>query len=144
MIYSRLKLEETDYPIYDNAVKFGVNDVPCEDILRIYKTYCDYKGFESVMPLFNEEFTNGVNDVIGYYDGDKLVAFSLLCKYNDDHVEAFQFAWDYENPKLRLGIKSIWHETAYYKSLGCKYYYLGDNAEYKRQFDGYEELGRLP
>jgi hypothetical protein len=34
----------------------------------IYKTYCIYKHFASVMPLFDSQFTDSDSDVIGYYD----------------------------------------------------------------------------
>jgi hypothetical protein len=64
-------------------------------------------------------------------------------RYNKDDVYSVQFAWDYANPELRLGIKSIEHECAYYKSLGYKYYYLGEAHKYKENFDGFEILGSV-
>lgn len=95
------------------------------------------------MPIFDTEFINASNDVIGYYDGDLLVGFSLLRRYDSENVEAIQFAWNYKNPKLRLGIKSLESECAYYKERGFKYLYLGGADEYKSKVDGFEILGTL-
>lgn len=114
-----------------------------DKLQAIYKKYCEYKKFSSVMPIFNSEFTEIKNYVIGYYDGQDIVAFSLLRRYDNDNVEAIQFAWDYHRPNLRLGIKSLEHECAFFKSLGYRYLYLGQSAEYKNEIDGYEILGTL-
>ena len=92
------------------------------------------------MPIFNSEYTDLKNDLIGYYDKEKLIAFSLIRIHDRENIESIQFAWNYENPKLRLGIKSLKHECALYKKMGYKYYYLGQATEYKK-IDGYEELG---
>lgn len=121
-----------------------VNPEPMIDHLQnIYKQYCSYKKFESVMPIFDSEFLDSANNIIAYYDEDTIVAFSLLRSYDSANVEAIQFAWDYKSPDLRLGIESLKHECAYYKSLGYEYLYLGQSEEYKNQIDGYEVLGTL-
>jgi len=139
MIYTRVDLEKTNYKLLSN---FQVLSKPDPEVLEdIYNQYCIYKKFESVMPIFPEEYTDSKNDVIGYYNGGRLVAFSLTRKYNDKNVEAIQFAWDYENPLLKLGIESLKSECALYKKLGYKYYYLGESMEYKKQIDGFEVLG---
>jgi len=137
MIYARIRLADTNYSILDNF-EFIVNPNPIE-LERIYNTYCAHKKFRSVMPIFTEEYFT--NDVLGYYDQDKLVAFSLMRVYNNKNVEAIQFAWDYQNPKLHLGISSLRSECAFYKSRGFDYLYLGEATEYKRQIDGFEILG---
>lgn len=138
MIYTRVDLEKTNYKLLSN---FQVLSKPDPEVLEdIYNQYCIYKKFESVMPIFPEEYTDSKNDVIGYYNGGRLVAFSLTRKYNDKNVEAIQFAWDYKTPLLRLGIESLKNECAYYKSLGFKYYYLGEAMEYKKKIDGFEIL----
>ena len=138
MIYTRVDLEKTNYKLLSN---FQVLSKPDPEVLEdIYNQYCIYKRFESVVPIFPEEYTDPKNDVIGYYNGGRLVAFSLTRKYNDKNVEAIQFAWDYKTPLLRLGIESLKNECAYYKSLGFKYYYLGEAMEYKKKIDGFEIL----
>jgi hypothetical protein len=95
------------------------------------------------MPIFDIQYTDKNTDIIGYYDNEDLVAFSLIKLYDNDHAESLQFAWDYKNPKLRLGIESLRNECAIYKARGYRYLYLGLADEYKNQIDGFEILGRL-
>ena len=140
MIYARINLTATDYDSSTLDWRYITN--PNTDQLNaIYKQYCRYKQFPSVMPIFDSEYTDPKNDIIGYFDNDNLVAFSLLRRYDADNVEAIQFAWTYANPKLRLGILSLKHECALYKKLGYRYLYLGGADEYKSQIDGFEILG---
>ena len=110
------------------------------ELNAIYKKYCEYKQFNSVMPIFIEDFRN--SEVLGYFDNGKLIAWSLMLVYPSQlSVTADQFAWDYENPKLRLGIKSLENECAYFKEIGYHYLYLHGVDEYKKEFDGFEILG---
>lgn len=141
MIYARIDLTKTDYTKL-NSFEF-LQPVPVEKLQSIYKQYCSFKNFKSVMPIFESEFTDLKNDVIGYYDNNQLVAFSLLRRYDNQNVEAIQFAWNYENKSLRLGIESLKSECAVYKELGFKYLYLGGADEYKKKIDGFEILGPL-
>ena len=140
MKYCRINLSKTDYSELANTVIF-VNP-PVLKLKNIFKTYCVHKSFQGVMPLFDSQFADPDNDVWGYLDYTaNLIAFSLVRRYDNDNAESLQFAWDYADPKLRLGIRSIEHECATYKKLGYKYLYLGIAEEYKKSFDGYEELG---
>ena len=94
------------------------------------------------MPMFDNDYLQ--NDILGYYDEeDKLVAFSCIMIQDDESVEALQFAWDYETPKLHLGIKSLRNECAIYKNKGYKYLYLGEAHTYKKQIKGFEILGPI-
>ena len=138
-LYARINLNKTDYSLLDN---FEIIQTPDpKQLERIYNQYCAYKEFPSVMPIFPEEYSDPSNDVIGYYENGQLVAFSLLHRYNSEHVEAVQFAWDYANPKLHLGIRSLRNECALYKQMGFRYLYLGEADEYKRRIQGFEILG---
>jgi SAM-dependent methyltransferase len=112
-------------------------------VREIFKKYCEHKKFTSIEPMWDSEFTWPHNDVIGYYDSTKLIAWSVITKYNEDDVYSVQFAWDYVDPELRLGMKSIEHECAYYKGLGYRYYYLGEAHKYKENFNGFEILGSV-
>ena len=67
----------------------------------------------------------------------------MISIYDDKNAECYQFAWDYKNPKLHLGIKSLRNECAIYKARGFVNYYLGFHSEYKAQIKGYEVLGPL-
>lgn len=113
------------------------------ELNRIYKTYCEYKNFESVMPIFDQEYLNSDTDVFGYYHQLELVAFSLIKRHDSINAESIQFAWNYKHPKLRLGIQSLNHECAIYKSYGFKYLYIGVADEYKQEIDGFEIIGKL-
>ena len=93
------------------------------------------------MPIFPEEYTAEHNDVIGYYNNSQLVAFSLIHRYNEKNAECVQFAWDYADPELQLGIESLKNECAVYRARGFDYLYLGGADEYKKQIDGFEILG---
>jgi hypothetical protein len=139
--YARINLEKTDYNIFINT-KSGMvlGDIihwPCSTQLnKIYHKYCNYHKFNSVMPIFKSEYED--NDIHGYYQQGKLIGFSMIATYDDENAEALQFAWDYETPKLQLGIASLKHECAYYKARGYKYLYIGGADEYKNQIDGLE------
>ena len=113
-IYARINLSKTNYRMSKSAVLF--NNPPVDQIQEIYD-HCD---------------------IIGYYSNKELVAFSHYYWYNSDNVEAIQFAWNYKNSKLFLGLKSLRHECAYYKAKGVKYIYVGYADEYKKQINGFE------
>jgi hypothetical protein len=92
------------------------------------------------MPIFDSQYTDPSNTVIGYSSNNELVAFSLVRRFDTDNAESIQFAWDYKEPKLRLGIASLETECALFKEMGCKYLWLGITETYKTKFDGYEEI----
>ena len=134
--YARINLDKTDYSKIGSS-EMLLNPDP-KQLNEIYYKYCHYHKFNSVMPMFDKDYRE--NDIIGYYDGDVLVAFSMIAVYDDENAEALQFAWDYANPKLQLGLKTLKHECAYYKAKGFKYLYIGGADEYKNQMDGLEVM----
>jgi len=142
MKFCRIKLAETEYQEYPEAARWtwvsGLD--PLNDI---YKQYCKHKQFMSVMPLFLSQFQDKSNDIHVYYHNDQIVAWSLCRRWDEHNAESMQFAWNYQTPDLELGRRSLEHECAYYKSLGYKYLYLGEGANYKAQFNGYELLGPI-
>ena len=107
----------------------------------IYRTYCIYKHFASVMPLFNSQFTDPATDVIGYREAGELVAFSLMRRLDTENVLASQFAWTYRNPRTRLGVESLKTECAIYRDRGYKFLYLDQAHLYKQGLEGFEILG---
>jgi hypothetical protein len=141
MTFCRINLDETNYALSDNW-KY-IRDPDPYVLNLIYKKYCQYKKFASVMPIFNSQYTDPATDIIGYTHNDNLVAFSLVKRYDSYNVESIQFAWDYNNPELKLGIRSLENECALYKSRGFKFLYLGLAHPYKSQIAGYEVLGPL-
>ena len=145
MKYCRIDLSKTNYAKLDYGQNLSMvaRDDRMDDLKEIYRKYCEYKNFESVMPLFEGMIFDKYTDVMCYYPTGNLSAFSIIKRYDRLNAESLQFAWDYAYPDLKLGIRSLKHECAYYKELGYEYLYLGQAAEYKAKFDGYEELGKL-
>ena len=138
-MYARVDLNKTNYKELDNY-KF-IKNPNIQQLNKLYTKYCKYKKFRSVMPIFAVEYTDTNSDVIGYYNNNILVAFSLIKRYSNTEAECVQFAWDYADPSLCLGISSLKNECAVYKRLGFEYLYLGGADEYKKEMDGFEILG---
>ena len=142
MSYCYIDLAQTDYKnTLDYKIHSNVDKVPTEKMLDIYDAYCTYKKFDSVWPIYPEEFTARQNDIIGYFNQNKLVAWSMIYKINSYTLEALQFAWDYKDPKLKLGIESLKTECAIYKKLGYKSIILGEAHQYKRKINGFTIFG---
>lgn len=141
MRYARINLYKTNYKLLNNCKILHHIDT---DLLNsIFVEYCRYKKFESVMPIFEYQYRDVNTDILGYYVNEELVAFTLIRKLDQYNVENCQFAWNYNNPKLSLGIESLKNECAVYKNQGYEYMYLGAADEYKSTLDGYEILGSL-
>ena len=139
--FARIRLDQTTYEPTVNW-RF-LRDPDIAQLKDIYRTYCIYKHFLSVMQLFDGQFTDPMTDVIGYTDADKLVAFSLMKRYDSENVLASQFAWTYHNPRTRLGIESLKTECAIYRNLGFKFLYLDQAHLYKQGLEGFEILGPI-
>ena len=139
--FARIDLLKTNY---ESTVKWAKLVYPDIDQLNsIYRDYCRHKRFASVMPIFDSRYTDPMTDVIGYYDGDNLAAFSLIRRYDNKNALCDQFAWNYANPRLRLGIETLKTECAIYKARGFEYLYLEQAHLYKQSMDGFELLGPL-
>ena len=142
--FARIDLSKTNYT---STVDWEYITSREPDVLAklddIYRTYCIYKHFASVMPMFHSRYNDPMADIIGYYDNKKLVAFSLIRRFDPHNAQCDQFAWTYHQPKLRLGIETMKTECAIYKARGFKYLYLEQAHLYKQDMDGFEILGSL-
>jgi hypothetical protein len=139
--YARIDLSKTTYqPTVDWCY---LTDPDITALNSIYKTYCIYKHFGSVMPIFDSQYRDPDTDVIGYYDAERLVAFSLIKRYDTENALCAQFAWTYNKPRQRLGIESLKTECAIYRERGFKYLYLDQAHLYKQVLEGFELLGPL-
>lgn len=142
--FARINLEQTNY---QSKIDWAyITDHSPETLMQlddIYRTYCIYKHFASVMPMFHSRYIDPMTDVVGYYDNKKLVAFSLIRRFDQHNALCDQFAWTYHKPKLRLGIETMKTECAIYKERGFKYLYLEQAHLYKSNMDGFEILGPL-
>lgn len=134
----RIALEKTNY----RELEYTLLDHTQFPLLeKIYNTYAEYKGFSSNFPLFLEEILNPYTEVLGYYGNNKSIsAFSLIYLYPSKYsVRSEQFAWDYANPRDKLGYKSLRSECARYKRLGYQYLHIGEWAPYKAELQGFEK-----
>jgi hypothetical protein len=120
-----------------------ITDINIDQLNELYKKYCVYKDFDSVLPIFDSQYLDKSVDIIGYYDSDILIAFSMVRRYDEKNAELLQFAWDYVKPELTLGLESLKNECAIYKARGFDYLYLGGADKYKRFLDGFEIIGKL-
>jgi hypothetical protein len=139
--FARIDLSKTDYPINVEWMYMSRPDISA--LNAIYRAYCTHKRFASVMPIFDSRYTDPMTDIIGYYDRAQLVAFSLIRRYDEHNALCDQFAWNYRNPRLRLGIETMKTECAIYKARGFEYLYLEQAHLYKSSIDGFEILGPL-
>jgi hypothetical protein len=139
--FARIDLSKTNYNINIEWMYITRPDIAA--LNAIYRDYCVYKKFSSVMPIFDSRYTDSMTDIIGYYDQARLVAFSLIKRYDEHNALCDQFAWTYHNPKLRMGIETMKTECAIYRARGFRYLYLEQAHLYKSEIDGFEILGPL-
>ena len=141
--FARIDLAQTDYTESVKWRYLSKNDWQIEKCQEIYRAYCMHKRFASVMPMFTSRFRDPMADVIGYWDGGNMVAFSLMRRYDDHNAICDQFAWTYHAPQLRLGIETLKTECAIYKARGFQYLYLEQAHLYKQEIEGFELLGPI-
>jgi hypothetical protein len=142
--FARIDLSKTDYtPSVSWQYITSREPSVLAQLDSIYKTYCTYKHFASVMPIFHSRYFDPMAEIIGYYDQDRLVAWSLIRKFDQHNALCDQFAWTYHRPRLRLGIETMKTECAIYKARGFEYLYLEQAHLYKSDMDGFEILGPL-
>jgi len=142
--FARINLSQTNYTTtvdWQYITKRDADTLAKLD--AIYRSYCIYKRFASVMPIFHSRYLDPMADIIGYYDDGELVAFSLIRRFDAHNALCDQFAWTYHKPKLRLGIETMKSECAIYKEQGFKYLYLEQAHLYKSDMDGFELLGPM-
>ena len=142
--FARIDLAQTNYkPTVDWQYIHNRDAKVLAQLDDIYKSYCIHKRFVSVMPMFHSRYQDPMADLIGYYDTGKLVAWSLIRRFDQHNAQCDQFAWTYHQPRLRLGIETMKTECAIYKARGFQYLYLEQAHLYKSEIDGFEILGPM-
>jgi len=142
--FARINLDQTNYkPTVEWQYIISREPDVLARLDNIYRTYCIYKHFASVMPVFHSRYHDPMADLIGYYDAEKLVAWSLIRRFDQHNAQCDQFAWTYHKPKLRMGIETMKTECAIYKQRGFEYLYLEQAHLYKSEIDGFEILGPM-
>lgn len=141
MKYGRIDLTKTTYDIVLDAQL--LNPVPFDDVNRVYKIYCLHKNFKSVIPMVPGRFTIPNTEVYGYYNQDKLIAWSMYRIWDKENIVIDHHAWDYENPELRIGLRSLQNECAIYRNQGYQFMYFESVELYMLSLQGFEILGSI-
>ena len=141
--FARIDLAQTHYTETVRWMYLDKNDQMVARCQEIYRAYCIHKRFASTMPMFGSRLLDPQADVIGYWDKDHMVAFSLIRRFDDRNALCDQFAWTYHDPRLRLGIETMKTECAIYKARKFHYLYLEQAHLYKQEIEGFEILGPM-
>ena len=141
MKFGRIDLTKTTYSVTLDA--HLLNPVPIDEINKVYKAYCRYKNFKSVMPMVPGRFTIPGTEVFGYYDNDRLIAWSMYRVWDNKSIVIDHHAWDYSNPKSRIGLTSLQNECALYRNCGYQHMYFESVEPYMLKLQGFEILGTL-
>ncbi len=139
MRFARIDLTKTTYNVTLDA--HLLNPVPVDEINRVYKAYCLHKNFKSIMPMVPGRFSVPGTEVFGYYEQDRLIAWSMYRIWDNESIVIDHHAWDYRNPKLRLGLNSLQNECAIYRNRGYRFMYFESIESYMFKLQGFEILG---
>ena len=143
-IYAKVNLQETNYtPSKKIDYKLLPKDTDPEPLLEIYKKYATYRDFKSAWPIYPDEFNKPYNDILAYYNNGEIVAWTMIFLLAKNAVWNMQFAWDYADPSLKLGYKSIRNECGIYRLKGYSEMLIDRNQKYKTDLQGYEEFGPI-
>ena len=140
--FGRICLASTTY---QQDLAFEILDpVPINDVLRVYRDYCVHRHFQSVMPMVPGRLTAADTEIIGYRDSTgRLMAWSMYRVWDQENVLSDHFAWDYRDPRLRLGIRSIENECAIYRDRGYRWMYFEAVEPYMLDLQGFEIMGPM-
>lgn len=141
MNFARIDLSKTTYSVTLEARL--LDPVPVTEINRVYREYCLYKNFKSVMPMIPGRFLIPGTEVFGYYDQDQLIAWSMYRVWDNKNIVVDHHAWDYANPKLRIGLRSLENECALYRNRGYQFMYFESIEPYMLDLQGFEILGSV-
>lgn len=139
--FGRVDLSETSYTA-DLACQL-LDPVPVAEVQRVYREYCLHKRFRSVIPLISGRLTDPRTEIIGYHEKNRLIAWSMYRIWDRENLLSDHFAWDYREPRLRLGIRSIQNECAFYRDRGYRWMYFESIEPYMLDIEGLEILGEI-
>lgn len=107
-----------------------------EEYKILYNKYCEYHKFQRHIKF--DDFKEC--SVIEYWTGE-LIGITLYKIFNKQFI-AYEFIWDYADPKLSLGTIAQMMECETAKLLNCEYVYLLGGYEqcckYKANYPGFE------
>lgn len=107
-----------------------------EEYLELYQKYYEYHKFKRDIDLLSFKDCS----VIEYWNSN-LIGISLYKVFENQFV-AYQFIWNYVEPKLSLGTVAQMYECETARAQGCEYVYLLGGYEkccsYKSNYSGFE------
>lgn len=139
--FGRINLKQTHYT--SDLSWQRLDPVPVDQVQRVYREYCRHKHFLSVMPMIAGRLTASDTEIIGYHDRGGLIAWSMFRIWDSENVLCDHFAWDYRDPQLRLGIRSLENECAIYRNRGYCWMYFETVEPYMLDLQGFEILGPM-
>lgn len=139
--FGRINLAAADYE--PDLLCEVLHPVPVDEVLRVYRDYCRHKHFASVMPMIPGRLTAADTEIVGYRDQGHLVAWSMYRIWDTENILCDHHAWDYRNPRLRLGVRSLRNECVFYRDRGYRYMYFESVQPYMLDFRGFEILGAM-
>ena len=139
--FGRINLTQTRYA--SNLDWQYLDPPPVKEMQKVYRDYCLHKHFQSVMPMIDGRFTVPGTEIIGYRQNTNLVAWSMYRIWDEHNVLSDHFAWDYRDPRLRLGVRSIENECAIYRDRGYRWMYFESVEPYMLDLEGFEILGAI-
>jgi hypothetical protein len=138
--HAYIALQDTNYkPLLDYEILTNIKDPAW--LIDIYLEYCRYKKWESVQPMFPGEFTDPRVEIVTYKHQGSVVAWTYIRKLDETVIDNMQFSWNYREPKLKLGYKSIRTECAIYRDRGFTEMLIATEMHYKKQLQGYNVYG---
>ena len=137
--FGRIDLAATNYGADIDCER--LDPVPINEVLRVYREYCRHRHFQSVIPMIPGRLQAADTEIIGYYHQDRLMAWSMYRIWDHQNILSDHFAWDYRDPRLRLGIRSIENECAIYRDRGYRWMYFEAVEPYMLDLQGFEVLG---
>jgi hypothetical protein len=139
--FGRINLAQTQHV---NELDWQYLDPPpIHDLQRVYRDYCLHKHFHSVMPMIAGRLSVPGTEIIGYRQNTRLIAWSMYRIWDEHNVLSDHFAWDYRDPRLRLGMRSIENECAIYRDRGFRWMYFESVEPYMLDLDAFEIMGAL-
>ncbi len=127
--YHAFRSIELDWEVVDEQPKV---------FKKILNAFLQHNNYSNIYAIDEE---NERFKYILYKDKGKIVAITKLLQYNNN-VETYAFIWDYKNPEMRLGEKTLEHELWWAKKEGYHYLYTGAGYEkssiYKANIPGFQ------
>tara|TARA_Y100000310_G_scaffold311396_1_gene357622 strand:+ start:208 stop:975 length:768 start_codon:yes stop_codon:yes gene_type:complete len=108
---------------------------------KIWKIYKEAKGFDAHLDFRTTcEYQPENKRIVRIYHNGKIIAFSLLRIY--PVPVSLQFAWNYADPRMSVGIHTQHFEINYFRKIGYRYDYLCPGYEvaclWKTRFPGFQ------